>query len=395
VIETDGIPFLPGSLNARIGWAGQRVALLPASLRANLLPTPDQPMRDDAILLDCLTRLGLGSMLERREGLDLMVDHRGSGLSGGERRRIGLARAVLSQRPILLLDEPTADLDAATAEAVRTMLGDMARERLVVAATHDDALIAMAASVCGGAMIAPCVTPWRASAVLSGSGCSARCWPPCRQWGCWPCRDGFWWGRPWPVWPDRLRFRASTICCPARAYAPPPSCAPARAMARGCWVTARRFRTGPGSHDAFARVAARALAGHDAGRSGMLANQLGKEVDALEDGVIRQVSRPGAWTGALAGLVAAMALGWRCGVILLIALILMRLAGRVMAARLLPDPLNRAATAHAALQADYADMAGPGADIAIYGLGPAMAAALTRPRWIMTARARIWPGRKA
>jgi ATP-binding cassette subfamily C protein CydC len=129
----------------------------------------------------------------------------------------------------------------------------------------------------------------------------------------------------------------------------------------------------------FARVAARALAGHDAGRSGMLANQLGKEVDALEDGVIRQVSRPGAWTGALAGLVAAMALGWRCGVILLIALILMRLAGRVMAARLLPDPLNRAATAHAALQADYADMAGPGADIAIYGLGPAMAAALTPP----------------
>jgi ATP-binding cassette, subfamily C, bacterial CydD len=147
-LEVDGTAFIPGSLNTRIGWAGQQVALLPGSLRANLVPSPGQEIPDDTTLLDCLTGLGLGPMLARRGGLDLAVDHRGSGLSGGERRRIGLARAVLSQRPLLLLDEPTADLDAETAEAVRAMLGALARERLIVAATHDAALIAMAASVC-------------------------------------------------------------------------------------------------------------------------------------------------------------------------------------------------------------------------------------------------------
>lgn len=126
----------------------------------------------------------------------------------------------------------------------------------------------------------------------------------------------------------------------------------------------------------FAAVAARALAGHDAGRSGTLANRLGKEVDALENAVIRQVSGPGAWAGALAGLIAALILGWRCGAILLTALIIMGLAGRGMAARLLPEPQRRTAAAHAELQADYADMAGPSADLAIYGMAPAMAAAL-------------------
>jgi ATP-binding cassette subfamily C protein CydC len=75
-------------------------------------------------------------------------------------------------------------------------------------------------------------------------------------------------------------------------------------------------------------------------------------------------------------LIAALILGWRCGAILLTALIVMRLAGRGMAARLLPEPQRRTAAAHAALQADYADMAGPAADVAIYGLAPAMAAAL-------------------
>ena len=144
IITIDGEPFTPGSLHADIGWAGQQVALLPASLRDNLA----MGSADDHAMLACLERLALGPMLTKRGGLDLILDHRGSGLSGGERRRIGLARAVLSGRPIMLLDEPTADLDAATAEAVRAILSDLAQSRMIIAASHDADLIAMAHTVC-------------------------------------------------------------------------------------------------------------------------------------------------------------------------------------------------------------------------------------------------------
>ena len=142
-ITTDGAVFAPGALNAAIGWAGQQVALLPGSLRANLA----MGKAEDAVITACLQSLGLGSMLVRRGGLGMTLDHRGSGLSGGERRRIGLARAMLSGRSILLLDEPTADLDEATAATIRSVLDRLATDHLVIVATHDAALVAMAETV--------------------------------------------------------------------------------------------------------------------------------------------------------------------------------------------------------------------------------------------------------
>lgn len=145
-LTRDGAPFVPGALNPAIGWAGQSVALVPGTLRDNLVMADTPP--DEAATLILLGRLGLGTMIGSRGGLDAPLDHRGSGLSGGERRRIGLARAILSGRPILLLDEPTADLDADTARAIRAVLADQAARRLVIAATHDADLIAIAGSTC-------------------------------------------------------------------------------------------------------------------------------------------------------------------------------------------------------------------------------------------------------
>jgi ATP-binding cassette subfamily C protein CydCD len=66
-----------------------------------------------------LRRAGLEDWLAGLpEGLDTRIGEHGGVVSGGERQRIGLARAVLSGRPLLVLDEPTAHLDAATAERV-------------------------------------------------------------------------------------------------------------------------------------------------------------------------------------------------------------------------------------------------------------------------------------
>jgi ATP-binding cassette subfamily C protein CydC len=126
----------------------------------------------------------------------------------------------------------------------------------------------------------------------------------------------------------------------------------------------------------FRLVAASILAGNALGRSGETASRLGKDVDALEDAVIRRISRPGAWAAGGAGLIAALAMGWRAAAVYILALAAMRLAARRMVASRLPAVEARLAASYTALQADYADMAGPAPDIAVYGLAPAMTAAL-------------------
>ncbi|MFN4069770.1 MAG: ATP-binding cassette domain-containing protein, partial [Brevundimonas aurantiaca] len=76
--------------------------------------------------------------------LDRPIDERGGGLSGGERRRLGLARAILKRAPILLLDEPTANLDPAAEEAMLDLIRQATRGRTTLIATHSAAVAAMA-----------------------------------------------------------------------------------------------------------------------------------------------------------------------------------------------------------------------------------------------------------
>ncbi|MFN4134762.1 MAG: ATP-binding cassette domain-containing protein [Novosphingobium sp.] len=143
-ITLDGRIVSGPDLLPLVGWAGQRPLLLPGTLDDNLrLGESDAAPAAD--LAPLLAASGLDAVLLRR-GHDLRIDARGSGLSGGERRRIGVVRAIASGRPVLLLDEPTADLDAATGAAIADVLLQAAQTRLVIAATHDPALIARAAS---------------------------------------------------------------------------------------------------------------------------------------------------------------------------------------------------------------------------------------------------------
>jgi len=109
--------------------------LFASSLRANLGLA--RPGSADPDLVEALGHAGLTPWFtDLAQGLDTVIGAGGRGVSGGERARLGLARALLSGRPVLLLDEPVAHLDHATAEAVMGDLSLSATGRSVVLVSH-------------------------------------------------------------------------------------------------------------------------------------------------------------------------------------------------------------------------------------------------------------------
>ena len=131
-----------GSFAASVAWAEQAPVILPGTLADNLALAHDAASRDD--LERAARAVGLDAVLDGRGGLDAPLDERGAGLSGGERRRLGLARAMLKPAPILLLDEPTADLDAASEQALLPILRAAAKGRTTLIATHSETVAALA-----------------------------------------------------------------------------------------------------------------------------------------------------------------------------------------------------------------------------------------------------------
>jgi ABC-type transport system involved in cytochrome bd biosynthesis fused ATPase/permease subunit len=115
---------------------GQDAHLFTTTLRENLrLARPGAP---DDELRDALAQVGLSTWLDRLPaGLDTLVGEEGSAVSGGQRRRIALARTLLTDARFLVLDEPTAHLDPGGA---RALLGDLlagVRAAGVLVITHD------------------------------------------------------------------------------------------------------------------------------------------------------------------------------------------------------------------------------------------------------------------
>jgi thiol reductant ABC exporter CydC subunit len=145
-ITVDGIDAAlldPEELRTLFGWCDQRAYLFDSSLAENVRLA--RPSADDEQVTTALAAAGAGDWLARLPGgLDTRVGEHGQAVSGGERQRIALARAVLADRPVLLADEPAAHLDPAVADAVTNLILRPTTDRCVVLVTHrpDDARLA-------------------------------------------------------------------------------------------------------------------------------------------------------------------------------------------------------------------------------------------------------------
>ena len=97
-------------------------------------------------MLEALDAVGLGALLaEQPAGLETRLGENGVGLSGGQARRLALARAWLIDSDVLLLDEPTAGLDEASQAPIVAAIAELAASgRTIVMATHHSALASMA-----------------------------------------------------------------------------------------------------------------------------------------------------------------------------------------------------------------------------------------------------------
>ncbi|MFG6160060.1 thiol reductant ABC exporter subunit CydD [Halomonas sp. 1390] len=130
--------------DASFAWLDQRPLLIQGSLADNLrLAAPEA---SDGRMREALARAGFAALLKRLpDGLETALGERGEGLSGGQVQRLALARVFLSSAPLVLLDEPTASLDARTEARVIEALGQLSAEgRSLVIATHHPALLALA-----------------------------------------------------------------------------------------------------------------------------------------------------------------------------------------------------------------------------------------------------------
>ncbi|WP_139684648.1 heme ABC transporter ATP-binding protein/permease CydC [Vibrio tasmaniensis] len=120
-------------LRESISVVSQRVDILNGSLRDNLLIA--KPDANDEHLANILKDVGLEKLLEN-DGLDSWLGDGGRQLSGGEKRRIGIARAILHDAPILLLDEPTEGLDKQTEQSIMTLFEKHFEGKTVIFITH-------------------------------------------------------------------------------------------------------------------------------------------------------------------------------------------------------------------------------------------------------------------
>ena len=125
----------PDAVRERIAVISQHTHLFNTTVRQNLLIARPDASEGEVIAAARLARVH-DAITAMPDGYDTIVGEQGARLSGGERQRIAIARALLKDAPILILDEPTAHLDAETERAMLATLFDLMPERATLLITH-------------------------------------------------------------------------------------------------------------------------------------------------------------------------------------------------------------------------------------------------------------------
>lgn len=130
----------PAELRRHIGYVQQDVMLFYGSLRENI--TLGAPLADDEDLLKAATIAGITEFVNAHpQGFEMVIGERGDSLSGGQRQGVAIARAVIHDPSILLLDEPTASMDHSSEETVKARLRRFVPGKTVVLVSHRTSLL--------------------------------------------------------------------------------------------------------------------------------------------------------------------------------------------------------------------------------------------------------------
>ncbi|WOG28360.1 type I secretion system permease/ATPase [Endozoicomonas sp. 8E] len=142
-IRVDGIDLRqinPSDLRSSIGCVSQDITLFYGSIKENI--TLGASFVDDAALLKAAEISGVTEFANKHpNGMDMIVGERGQNLSGGQRQSIALARALLMDPPILVLDEPSSSMDNTTELRVKEQLKKQCKDKTIVLVTHKASML--------------------------------------------------------------------------------------------------------------------------------------------------------------------------------------------------------------------------------------------------------------
>ncbi|MFW6322684.1 MAG: type I secretion system permease/ATPase [Guyparkeria sp.] len=130
----------PAELRRAIGYVPQDISLFHGSLKENLALGAANV--EDARILEVAKLSGLAAMINRHpEGFDMPMGERGQFVSGGQRQSIAIARALLHDPPMLVLDEPTGALDHSTEALIKRNLQRVAKHKTLLVNTHRSSML--------------------------------------------------------------------------------------------------------------------------------------------------------------------------------------------------------------------------------------------------------------